>query len=321
MQRTALQSILFLMLLHLLPGAAMNSRAGEPACSLRSEVQVSGAGVFLRDLLEDADFLPNPKIADAPGVGKPLVLTRSNIVAWLPRSNSLPAITNWTGAGAVKVSRHTRVLEQNELLELLSGVLQHEQVRDRGELELHFGMGRGWVPVAVPDDPFIVAPQELPANGLSGNFLLRFELKSGRESFGMWTVPLQAKVWREVLVAASMLRRGQPLADADLTRQRCDLLIHHDALVALPADAPYWDLGETVQPGSVLSASSLRRHPLILRGKIVEASVQGGLMEISIKAEALEDGVSGQFIRARNLNSKKEFRGKVQDENSVVVIL
>ena len=321
MNRPAFQLILFLMLLRLLPGAAMNSLAGEPACSLRSEVQVSGAGVFLRDLLEDADFLPNPKLADAPPAGKLLVLTRSNIVAWLPRTNSLPATTNWTGAVAVKVSRRTRLLEQNELLEMLSGVLQREQVRDRGELELHYGMGRGWTSVVIPDDPFLVALQELPANGLSGNFLLRFELKSGRESFGIWTVPLQAKVWREVLVAASMLRRGQPLLDADVTHQRCDLLNHRDALVTLPADASYWDVGETVQPGSVLSASSLRRRPLILRGKVVEASVQGGLMEISIKAEALEDGVSGQYIRVRNLTSKKEFRGKVQDENSVVVIL
>ena len=118
------QTILFLMLLLLLPGVAMDSWAGEPACSLRSEVQVSGAGVFLRDLLEDADFFPNPKLADAPSAGKPLLLTRSNIVAWLPRSNALPALTNWTGAAAVKVVRRTRVLEQNELLDILSNVLQ-----------------------------------------------------------------------------------------------------------------------------------------------------------------------------------------------------
>ena len=89
----------------------------------------------------------------------------------------------------------------------------------------------------------------------------------------------------------------------------------------MPADAAYLDFGETVQPGMVVTVNALRRRPLILRGKVVDATVQGGLMEISVKAEALEDGVSGQFIRVRNLNSRKEFRGKVQDENSVVVSL
>ncbi|HTI72315.1 MAG TPA: flagellar basal body P-ring formation chaperone FlgA [Candidatus Limnocylindria bacterium] len=321
MNRFFLYPILFLALLCALPRTALNAGAGEPACSLRTEVQVSGTGVFLRDLLEDADYFPNPRLADAPTVGKPLVLTRSNIVALLPRTNSLPALTNWLGAEAIRVARRTRTLEQAELLELITGVLQREQVRERGELELRFGPGRAWAPAVVPDDPFVLSVQELPANGISGNFLLRFELRLGRESFGLWTVPLQAKLWRDVLVAGSVLRRGQPLADADVTHQRTDLLVHRDALVTLPPDASYLDLGETLQPGTVLTFNSLRRRPLVYRGKVVEATVQSGLMEISVKAEALEDGVSGQYIRVRNLNSKREFRGKVQNENSVVIVL
>jgi flagella basal body P-ring formation protein FlgA len=55
------------------------------------------------------------------------------------------------------------------------------------------------------------------------------------------------------------------------------------------------------------------------RGKIVDAVVQEGAVTISMKAEVLEDGLPGQLIRARNLKSKREFRGKVQNEETITV--
>jgi flagellar basal body P-ring formation protein FlgA len=60
---------------------------------------------------------------------------------------------------------------------------------------------------------------------------------------------------------------------------------------------------------------------VINRGKIVDALVRSGPMEISTKVEALEDGAPGQMIRIRNPKSKREFRGRVQGEDSVLVPL
>jgi flagella basal body P-ring formation protein FlgA len=40
-----------------------------------------------------------------------------------------------------------------------------------------------------------------------------------------------------------------------------------------------------------------------------------------VKAEAMEDGLPGQIIRVRNSKSKREFRGKVQNESTVIVAL
>jgi flagella basal body P-ring formation protein FlgA len=60
---------------------------------------------------------------------------------------------------------------------------------------------------------------------------------------------------------------------------------------------------------------------VVQRGRIVDAIVQDKAMSISIRAEVLEDGLPGQIIRARNLKSKREFRGKVQNEETIVVAL
>jgi flagella basal body P-ring formation protein FlgA len=37
--------------------------------------------------------------------------------------------------------------------------------------------------------------------------------------------------------------------------------------------------------------------------------------------EILEDGLPGQTVRIRNLKSKREFRGKVQNEETIHVTL
>jgi flagella basal body P-ring formation protein FlgA len=42
---------------------------------------------------------------------------------------------------------------------------------------------------------------------------------------------------------------------------------------------------------------------------------------ITLKVEALEDGAAGQVIRVRNPISRRDLRGKVLDEQNVLVSL
>ena len=58
---------------------------------------------------------------------------------------------------------------------------------------------------------------------------------------------------------------------------------------------------------------------MVFRGHLLDAIVQEGGLVISVKVEALENGAPGQTVRVRNLNSKREFRGKVQNEETVIV--
>ena len=64
----------------------------------------------------------------------------------------------------------------------------------------------------------------------------------------------------------------------------------------------------------------MRLRAIIKRGRMVDAVAQDEALTISVRAEALEDGVPGQMVRLRNVRSKKEFKGKVKDEQTVVVV-
>ena len=70
-----------------------------------------------------------------------------------------------------------------------------------------------------------------------------------------------------------------------------------------------------------LSSRSLRLRPIVHRGKVADAIVSDGMLTLSVKVEILEDGLPGQTIRVRNLKSKREFRGKVQNEETIYVTL
>ena len=63
-----------------------------------------------------------------------------------------------------------------------------------------------------------------------------------------------------------------------------------------------------------------RLRAIIKRGRLVDALFKDESLTIAVKAEALEDGVPGQIVRLRNLRSKREFKGKVEDEQTVSVM-
>lgn len=296
--------------------------AGQTASfSLQPAAAVTGEGVHLAQLVAaDADVkLPHLRVADAPAVGQSLLLTRDQVAALLQKSAPELVPANWTGSAQVRVTRRTRQLGESELKELLTNALQREHVRQRGELEL--ALPRAWSPVTVPDEPFTLRLLDVPAGGVSGNLIVRFELRGPRETFGPWSVVTQARVWREVLVTTTPLKRGQPLTEADAARERRDVLTLRDTLELLPRVETELELTENLPAGVPLTARSFRIRPLVFRGQTLEALVQDGALQISTKVEVLEDGLPGQLVRVRNSQSRREFRGKVHNENTILIQL
>ena len=276
-------------------------------------------GIFLTDLISNktGDPLPRIQLAPAPLIGRPVVLTRAQISALLSKAAPDVTCTNWSGAERVKVARAVRVVNEVVLKELLTETLQRESVKDRGDLELRFN--RPWNPLVVPDEALSLKVLEMPTSGVSPSFICRFELMAGGEVAGNYQQPLGAKVWKEIFVARSNLSRGQPLRDAEVGLERRDIVNNRDYLTSLPLDDPYVEFRENVQAGSQITARTLRLRAIIKRGRLVDAIARDEALSISVKAEALEDGVPGQIVRVRNIRSKREFKGKVQDEQTVVV--
>ena len=226
---------------------------------------------------------------------------------------------HWGGSEQVRITRRSRVLHEADLKELLTAALQRDQVKDKGELELR--LMRPWAPMLVPDERLEVKILDLPASGVGANFIARFALSAAQERLGVWQAPLQARVWREVWVARSPLKPGTPFEEADVARERRDVLNVREALLPDTLPSAALEIAETVAVGAPLSARTLRLRPVVRRGQLVDAQFVDGAMTISLKVEVLENGAPGQLVRVRNVQSRREFKGKVQDEHRIAVVL
>lgn len=291
-----------------------------PGWSLLPAVQVDATGIYLDQVVAGATSdTPHLRLAPAPTAGRAAVFTPAQLNDLLQQTAPELVNTNWSGAKQIRVTRKMRVIAESDVKELLTSALQQDYVKERGELELRFS--RPVAPANVIDEPLTVKILDLPTAGVTANFIARFELRAGDEVAGTWQIPVQASIWREVYVAGETLRRGQLVRNANLSRERRDLLGLRDFVTDLDVQNPALMIGENITAGMPLSNRSLRLRPVVHRGKVTDAVIRQGGMTIAVKVEVLEDGVPGQSIRVRNLKSKREFRGTVQNEETIYVTL
>ena len=305
------------------PGAAPSHAFAEapPVLSVFTNALADSEGIFLPQLAKSMTDtpLPNLKLAPAPAPGQVVIFTRQQILEAAAKVSPGFTCANWLGAQRARVSRRMRTLGEKEALDLLTAALQREKAQDRGELELRFN--RAWTPVSIPDEPCAARALDLPYAGITPSMVIRFELNGPHETFGSWQVSVSAKIWRDIPVAKTPLRRGQLLVPADLARERADVLTLRNLAPEELFQNSLVEMLDNVQAGMPLLARHVRAKPVIYRGQQLEALLQDGGLSITLRVEALEDGQLGQTVRVRNPQTRRELRGKVQSEQSILVIL
>jgi flagella basal body P-ring formation protein FlgA len=291
-----------------------------PTVRLRPSVQVDSEGVFLDQVIDTGAELPKLRLCDPPACGKVLCLKKTEVAELARVAGLEQSLTNWAGPELSRVSRRMHPLSEKQLLQLLTSSLQQHYIKERGELELR--LTRPWTPVNVPDEPLTLEVLDLPTVGVTPAFIARFEFATSHEEhLGSWQAAVQAKVWREVWVARSPIKRGESVHGADLVRERRDMLVCREPLADLAADDSALEFAEPLQAGTPLFARLIRPRPIVHRGQSLAAMVQDGALLITLKVEALEDGALGQLIRVRNPLSRRDLHAKVVDEQNVLVSL
>ena len=116
--------------------ATLPSFAVAPALQLNSVAQVDRRRNFSPANRQSSQPLPAVKLCDAPAFGKTTELTRAQVNDLIAAAAPNLATTNWTGADSIRISRRSHEFSENEMLALLTKTLQHDYVKDRGELEL-----------------------------------------------------------------------------------------------------------------------------------------------------------------------------------------
>ena len=235
------------------------------------------------------------------------------------------AVTN--GVSAISNAARTSLadkLTEKDLLFLLTSRLQPNS--ENGELELELArLVPQWKPISASDGMIDVRILDRPNSGLTSQFALRFEVVSGDKSLGIYFANVKARLYRNVCVASSALRRGTALDQASLQKERRDVISFRDPIFSgenLDASTQLSNLRltESVQAGGIVLARHVQARPVMFRGDHVQAVIQDEVMSVSLMVEVLAEGAPGQLVKARNLRTKKEIQGKVIDENTIQVL-
>ncbi|MGA2247859.1 MAG: flagellar basal body P-ring formation chaperone FlgA [Verrucomicrobiota bacterium] len=300
-------------------GFTSTLRAGEaPPPQLLAVAPVSGDGIFLPQLFSSSQPLPVIRLGDAPAFGKSLILTRAQIGDLLA-ANAPGVGTNFSGPDAIKISRRARTLGESDILGLLTAALQHDYIKDKGQLELR--LSQPWTPLVLPDEPLTLDITELPTAGVAPGFIVRFTLRTANETLGNWMANVKASVWREVWVASVQLKHGDPVSSDSLSRERRDVLALREPLADFAATDGALEISEAVSAGQPLLARMVKARAVVHRGQHASALVQDGTMTVRTQVDVLEDGAPGETVHARNSVTHRELTGTVLNDRTILISL
>jgi flagella basal body P-ring formation protein FlgA len=74
-----------------------------------------------------------------------------------------------------------------------------------------------------------------------------------------------------------------------------------------------------IRPGQPLKWGDLAERSLVRKGQVVDVIAYQGMIGISMRAKAQQDGVRGEMVFLSNLESNKNFSGEVIGEGRVQV--
>lgn len=187
-----------------------------------------------------------------------------------------------------------------------------------GELQLE--LLRAWTPPARVATTWEVSVLEYPS-AASSSMLVRIRVAADGKVVSTAAdsaLVLRAVLWRDTWAARQPLVLGATFDPAALETRRVDLFREREALPAAVGDRSFI-YTRAVSPGRLLTWRDIARRPLVKKGEFVEVSAASGLLVVTMKALAMENGAQGDTVTVRNPESQKNFAAVVVDENRVQV--
>lgn len=184
-----------------------------------------------------------------------------------------------------------------------------------GELQLEFI--RPWAPPSRVAGEWTITIVEFPQVP-SSSMLVRCRVLADSQTAADTTVVLRANHWREAWVTLQPIASGAAFDPTVLEPRRVDLFRDRDAVPVSVGDRTFV-FSRALAAGRLLTWRDIARRPLVKKGQVVEVSAAEGLLQISMKALALENGARGDTVTVRNPESQKNFAATVVDENRVQV--
>jgi flagella basal body P-ring formation protein FlgA len=182
-----------------------------------------------------------------------------------------------------------------------------------GELQLE--LLRAWSAPARVAHEWTVEILEYPTV-LASSMLTRCRVLADGQPAGEFTLTMRGALWRDAWTARQPVTANASFDPALLETRRVDFLRERDALPAQVGDRGFL-FARSIQANRLLTWRDISRRPLVRKGDLVEVAAIDGLLEVTMKGLAMENGAEGDTVTIRNPDSKKDFAAQVVAANRV----
>jgi flagella basal body P-ring formation protein FlgA len=218
----------------------------------------------------------------------------------------------------IPAPRTVYTLRTEAFCEALKVQMQHYYQITQGELNVD--PVQGWHELNIPSENWDFEIVQFPSGPLTSKILLQYRIHSGGQSFGPYRLFARCELWEDVYVVQQRLSRGDALNENVIGRERVDVLrLAHKPVPVGSVDLASHELTQTLSSGSALLWRDLKRRPTVSKGKVIDIMAEEGSLQIRMKAEVLQDGAKGELVSVRNLNSRKDFKAEIVDENTAKI--
>jgi flagella basal body P-ring formation protein FlgA len=165
---------------------------------------------------------------------------------------------------------------------------------------------------------WVIRVVEFPTT-LTSAILVRVRVSGPDGGIDEQTLAFRAQLWRDAWVARTPIERGAALDPASCDLRRIDALREREALSTAILQPGDWMFQRSVPAGRLLSWRDVSRRALVRKGDVIEVAAVDGPLQVTLKAQAMQDGGRGETVRVRNLDSKREFAALVVAPNRAEV--
>lgn len=159
----------------------------------------------------------------------------------------------------------------------------------------------------------------LPPHSLRSRMVVEIRFMVAGIEEARLSLALHCRLMRPVYFPGKKLQRGDTLNSSDFALRDTDLLQNHSRPVTSETDLSLYELTRSIEVDRPLLWRDLTEIPAVRKGQVVEVNIREGLLNISMKAVALQNGLKGDLIRLRNLRTNKEIQALVTNENEIRV--
>jgi flagella basal body P-ring formation protein FlgA len=305
-----------------LPGAA--AAAADPALRiyLPRTVKVNGEDLQLGRigviLCADTRLEARARatgLGRAPWPGEKIVIDRRTIFSCLAGGGIAKDRVRIAGAEQVTVARDEKTISSEKLLAAAEEFLQQQRPAD--QKGCIYQVVREPRELTVPGSRDLDYSCRLGERAPGGHVKVVVTVRRSGKQLGCREMLYRRMYPVRTAVAVKAIAAGTPL-----TKQNIEIRTSYGNAPA-PADwkAPYGLLARRgLLPGTVIRPSlTAEKRPdlLIRRNQMVRLRVRGAGFLIVGLGEALEEGRPGEYIRVRNVDSKRTITGRVAFDGSV----